>query len=173
LDSRKTLYVLYDDYGKLRLTAAANMKLKTLINHDTAQDYTYTSSIDGDTYNVVKLVYMNSKKNRREVYMAKSGKAINNWGRLQYFAKLNSKSNGKKKAKAVLNLKNRVERTLSVSGAFGDVRVRAGMTVPVALKLHDVSQSGYLLVGKAAHKFSGDTHTMDLTLTGGRYFHDV
>jgi hypothetical protein len=173
LDSRKAMYVLYDDYGKLRLTAAANMKLKTLINHDTAQDYTYTSSIDGDTYNVVKLVYMNSKRKRREVYMAKSGKSINNWGRLQYFAKLNAKKNGRKKANAVLKLKNRVERTLSVSGAFGDPRVRAGVTLPVALKLHDVSQSGYLMVDKASHKFCGDAHTMDLTLKGGKYFHDV
>jgi hypothetical protein len=170
VDSRKTMYFLYDDYGKLRIRSAESMKLSVLINHDTAEDFSFESSIDSDTYNVVKLVYTNAKKKTRDVYMAKSSKAINNWGRLQYFEKLNNPKNGKKKANAVLKLKNRVERSLSVKGAFGDIRVRAGSTIPVALQLGAVTQSGYLLVEKVSHKFTADRHTMDLTLKGGKYF---
>jgi hypothetical protein len=171
MDSRKEMYVLYDQFGKLRLRAAVDMRLdEPLINHDTAQDFDYNSSIDEDTYNVVKLIYMDTKKNKREVYMAKSSKAINNWGRLQYFEKLNDRKNGKKKANAMLGLKNRVTRTLSVKNAFGDIRVRAGCSVPVALKTDDIKQSGYLLVERVTHMFSKDTHMMDLTLKGGKYF---
>ncbi|MDR1292284.1 MAG: hydrolase [Clostridiales Family XIII bacterium] len=171
MDSRKELYVLFDQFGKLRLKAAAAMRIdKLLINHDAAQDFEYNSSIDEDTYNVVKLIYNNSKKKTRDVYMAKSSKAINNWGRLQYFENLNDKKNGKKKAKALLKLKNRVTRTLSIKGAFGDIRVRAGCSILVAVKTDDIKQSGYLLVERVAHTFGKDTHTMDLTLKGGKYF---
>ena len=57
-------------------------------------------------------------------------------------------------------------RTLSVSGAFGDIRVRGGSLVPVILTLGDVDAKSYLLVDKAKHTFKDGRHTMDLTLRG-------
>jgi hypothetical protein len=172
LDKKAILYVLYDNFGKLTLKKAGsgNMKLKTLINHDTAESYEYESSIDSDTYNRIKLVYENKEKKTRDVYMEKSGKSINNWGLLQYYEKLNDPANGKAKAKAMLKLKNRVTKSLSVKGAFGDIAVRAGVSIPVALKMSDITQEGYLLVEKVSHKFNKDNHTMDITLKGGKYF---
>jgi hypothetical protein len=170
MDSRASLFILHDSFGKLTLKRAEDMRLDVLINHDTAQGFTYESSIDSDTYNRVKLMYLDEKKNKRKVYVAKSGANINRWGLLQYYAKLNNEKNGKKAAKAILGLKNRVTRTLSVNGAFGDIRVRAGTSIPVALDLGDVKQSGFLFVERATHNFTQGLHTMDLVLKGGKYF---
>lgn len=51
------MYVLYDDFGKLKLTDAEYMMSETLIASDTAEDYEYSSSIDNDTYNSIVLYY--------------------------------------------------------------------------------------------------------------------
>ena len=40
-------------------------------------DFNYTSSIDEETYNQVKLTYDNEKTGRREIYIAKHGANIN------------------------------------------------------------------------------------------------
>ena len=164
------LYVLYDSYGKLTLKNAANMKVNVSIYAETAEDYSYESSIDKETFNRIKLVYDNKEKNKRDVYMVQSGKNINKWGMLQQYEKIQSTDRAKQKAKTMLKLFNKPTRDLSIKGAFGDYRCRAGKSVPVYLIFNDVKQSGYLLIEKARHVFEKDSHTMDLTLIGGKYF---
>lgn len=163
------LYVLYDDYGKLTLKNTEDMLLDLLIDSETGQSYDYTSSINDQTYNQVKLAYDNKETGKREVFIAKDTKNINNWGVLQYFEKLQSPQGASAKADALLKLYNAKTRNLKISGAFGDTRVRAGCSVVVKLDLGDVSIQNFMLVEKVKHTFNNDLHTMDLTLRGGDF----
>lgn len=51
------MYVLYDDYGKLNLKNVNSMKTGMLIYDENAENFTYKSSIDDETYNSVVLYY--------------------------------------------------------------------------------------------------------------------
>ena len=166
--SRK-MFVLYDDFGRIALRNIENMKLDLLIDEETAEDFDYTSSIDSNTYNQVRLVYENEETGKREVYTSKDSSNINKWGILQYFDTLNSQEGGKAKADALLQLYNRKTRNLSIKGAFGDIRVRAGSTLAVNLNIGDIIIQNYMMVEKCTHTFKDNEHTMDLTLRGGEF----
>ena len=169
LQNKKEMFCLFDDFGKLTLKNISSMKLDLLIDEDTAEDFDYTSTIDEQTYNKIKLTYDNEETGEREVYIAKSSANINSWGLLQYYEKLQKGENGKAKADALLQLYNKKTRNLKVNDCFGDVRCRAGTMVPVQLYLGDMSVSSYLLVEKATHTFSNNQHLMSLNLRGGEF----
>lgn len=145
------------------------MTLDLLIDKDTAENFSYTSSIDQQTYNKIKLTYDNDKTGEREVYITKDSSKINSWGVLQYYEKLQKGENGKAKADALLKLYNQKTRNLKVENAFGDLRCRAGSLIPVQLYLGDMNVSSYLLVEKATHEFKNDQHLMSLNLRGGEF----
>ena len=169
LQNKGELYCLYDDFGKLTLKNIGSMKLDLLIDTDTAEDFDYTSSIDEQTYNQIKLTYDNDSTGEREVYIAKDSSKINQWGVLQYFEKLQKGENGKAKADALLELYNKKTRNLKVDNCLGDLRCRAGTMVVVQLYLGDISVSNYLLVEKVTHTFNNDQHLMSLNLRGGEF----
>lgn len=169
LQNNGNMFILYDDFGKLTLKNIGNMKVGILIDEDTGENFDYTSSIDGETYNKIKLVYENEETGKREIYIAQDGSHINQWGVLQYFETIDEKVNGKAKADALLSLYNQKTRNLTIKGAFGDVRVRAGTLVAVSLNLGDIIANSFLLVEQAKHTFSESLHTMDLTLRGGEF----
>lgn len=169
LQNKKELYILYDDFGKLTLKNIGNMKVGILIDEDTGENFDYTSSIDGETYNKIKLVYENEESGKREIYIAQDSSHVNQWGVLQYFETIDEKTNGKAKADALLSLYNQKTRKLTIKGAFGDVRVKAGTLVAVSLNLGDIVANSFLLVEQAKHSFSENFYTMDLTLRGGEF----
>lgn len=169
LQNKGEMFCLYDDFGKLTLKNIASMKLDLLIDKDTAEDFDYTSSIDEDTYNQIKLTYDNEETGVREVYISKDSKNINSWGLLQLHETLQKGENGKNKADALLKLYNKKTRNLKVNDCFGDVRCRAGSMVPVQLYLGDMNVSSYLLVEKAVHTFNNGQHSMSLNLRGGEF----
>lgn len=161
------LYILYDDFGKIVLRNSENMKLKTLIDSDTAENFDYVSSIDEDTFNQIRLVYENDKTGKRQVYLVRDNVSIGNWGLLEYFGTIqNAQTSGKNMANGLLSLKNRKTRHLTIRNALGDPKVRAGCSLPVVLNLGDVNVQNYLLCETVTHHFSCDYHTMDLTLSG-------
>lgn len=162
-------YVFYDNFGKLTLKKIQSLAVDYLVDASTAEDFDYESSIDSDTYNRVKLIRENKDKGVREVFISQDSKNINNWGVLQHFDKLEENENGKAKADALLKLYNNKTRRLSVQNALGDLRVRGGSMVVVALNLGDVVISNMMLVEKCVHHFSKDEHFMDLTLRGGEF----
>ena len=170
LENKKTMYVMFDDFGKIALKSLSSMELNVLIDEETGENFDYTSSIDDKTYNQVKLTYDNDETGKREVYIAKSTKNINQWGVLQHFDELQKGENGQAKADALLNLYNSKTRNLSIKNAFGDVRVRAGSLIVVKLNLGDVKVENFMLVEKCKHEFKGIEHFMTLTLRGGRDF---
>lgn len=170
LMTKGTLYVLYDEFGKIRLSNVSSMKVNgCLIDDETAEDYTYKTSIDGDTYNQIKLVYENKDKGTYDLYVAKSSKSINKWGVLQYLEKIDDPDVGKLKSQAYLKLYNKKTKNLTISGVIGNTSVRAGSLIPVVLTLIDIKIATYMLVEKVTHTFKNNQHTMDLVLSGGDF----
>ena len=169
------MYVLYDDFGGLTLKFIGDMYVGNqksgylCIDDETGENYTYTSSIDDDTYNRIKLTYDNEDTGKREVYIAQDGANINKWGILQYFDTLQKGENGQAKADALLKLYDKKTRTLKITKAIGDNRVRAGSMVLVNLNLGDVSVKNFMLVEKCKHTYKEGEHWMDLTLRGGEF----
>jgi hypothetical protein len=159
------LFVLYDDFGEIMLKDMQSMKLDVLIDDESSQDFSYSSSIDGETYNRIKLY----NKNTGEVVIAEDQKNKGTWGMLQFFDYFdtNDDVNINAKAKSLLDLYNRKTRSLTIQKAFGDPRVRAGSLIPIQLALGDVNILNYLIVEKVTHTFSKDEHFMDLSLKGG------
>lgn len=175
-------FVLYDDFGKLTLKNIASMKVGEgnrflMLDEETGENFDYSSSIDENTYNKIKLIYENEEKSddknkdggKRDVYIAQDGANMNAWGVLQYCEKIQKGENGKAKADALLKLYNSKTRKLQITDAFGDTRVRAGSMIVVNLNLSGINVKNFMLVEKAVHKFECDRHLMTLTLRGGEF----
>lgn len=174
LQNSKKMFVLYDEFGKLTLKNIASMRVGKsgkylMIDSQTSENFDYTSSIDSDTYNKVKLTYDNEDTGKREVYISQDSGHINEWGVLQYFDTLKKGENGKAKADALLKLYNSKTRNLKITNAIGDIRVRAGSMVVIDLDLGDMKLKNFMLVEKAKHTFKQNEHFMDLTLRGGEF----
>lgn len=165
-DNTKKLYILYDDFGALALKNIDSLRLDLIVGRDTVENFDYSTDLD-NTYNKIKLSYDNENTGKREIYIAQDSNNMTKWGVLQYYEKINEKTNGKLKADTLLQLYNRKSRSLSIKNALGDVRVRAGTSVFVDLpELGDISVQNYMLVEKAVHYFSDNEHFMDLEVKG-------
>lgn len=163
------VYVLYDDFGAITLKNIASMKIPLIIDAETGQTFDYTSSIDEQTYNQVKLTFDNDKTGKRDIYMAKDSSHINEWGILQYYDTLEEGENGAAKAEKLLEAYNKKTRKLKISGVFGDVRIRAGTAPLIRLDLGDVTVNNFMVVSNVTHTFNNGIHTMDLNLEGGEF----
>lgn len=172
LMNTKERFVLYDDFGKLSLKNISSMYVGDgdnylMIDEETGESFDYKSSIDDDVYNKIKLTYDNEGTGKREVYIAQNSSHINEWGVLQYFDTLKEGENGQAKADALLKLYDKKYRSLKITKAFGDTRVRAGSLVLVKLRLGDVDVKNFMLAEEVSHNFEENQYTMDLTLKGG------
>lgn len=163
------IYVLYDDFGGLVLNNINDMKLDLLIDESSGETFEYTSSIDNNTYNKIKLVRENKKTGKREIFIAQDSSNINRWGVLQQTETLEENVNGKAKSSALLSLYNKKSRTLNVNGVFGDTRVRGGSGIGVQMHLGDLTVANYMIVETVKHTFKESEHTMDLRLIGGEF----
>ena len=159
------MFILYDDSGKLKVKNCANMVSTTLIMEDTAENFSYSSSIDDETYNSIVLYYKGENE-PIQLFTASNKDTIQQWGTLRYFEEVKTPTIGQNKADALLKLYNRKTRELKVNGAFGDISVRGGTLIPVKLNLGDIQANNYMLVEKVTHNFEHDHYTMDLTLEG-------
>lgn len=169
LRETKKLFVLYDDFGKLTLKNIENMKLGLLIDEETGENFDYESSIDNQTYNKIKLAYDNEKTGKREIFIAQDGQHINDWGLLQYFESIDNVIGAAEKANTLLALYNQKTRHLSIKNALGDIRVKGGTSLVVALNLGDIVVNNLMVVDSVKHKFKEDEHLMDLILIGGEF----
>ena len=165
----KKLFILYDDCGSLTLKNINSLKTDLLIDATTAENFSYSSSIDDQTYDKIKLTFNNEKTGKRELYVAQDGGNINQWGVLQYYEQIQSETGAAAKAEALLGLYNHKTRKLTVKNAFGRPDIRAGSAVMVSLNLGDIIANQFLMVEKVVHTFKGEEHFMDLTLAGGEF----
>ena len=174
LQNTKEMFVMFDEFGKITLKNIASMRVGEeseylLIDEETGENFEYSSSIDSDVYNKIKLSYDNEDTGKRDIYIAQDGTHMNEWGVLQYSDTLSKGENGQAKADALLKLYNKKSRNLKITNAIGDTRVRAGSFVVVSLALGDVNLKNFMLVEKVRHTFKLDQHVMDLTLRGGEF----
>lgn len=174
LQNTGELFVLYDDFGKLTLKHLSSMAVGSpgaylMIDEETGENFEYTSSIDDNTFNKIKLTYDNEETGFREVYIAQDSGNINKWGILQYFDTLKKGENGQAKVDALLKLYNKKTRGLKLTNILGDNRVRAGSMVVVNLDLGDMQLRNFMLVESCRHTYRESEHWMDLTLRGGEF----
>ncbi len=126
--------------------------------------FDYGEDIDSDTYNQIKLYQDNKKTGKREVYQARDSANIAKWGVLQLYQSVDDNLNAAQINQMLTQLaalKNRVQRSLKLE-AVGDIRVRAGMYLPVAIRGLDINVP--MLVDEVKHSFDGADHTMSITL---------
>lgn len=179
-DPKHTIYTLYDDCGKLyyksQESMIRDMKPAFYIDENSLENFSYTTSIDDETYNRVLLYWgddegktTKKKKTTSEERMSagmwseQDTTNIDAWGVLQLTKKIDSRSsNYKDMAKKLLETHNQKTRDLSLQGVLGDVRVRAGTSVIIDLDLGDVAPKKYVFVLKARHTFEHKHHSMDL-----------
>ena len=169
LQNQNKMFVLFDKFGKITLKSLENMKVDVLIDEETGENFEYSSSIDSETYNKIKLTYENEETGKRDIYIAQHGQNINDWGVLQHTDTLKEGENGQVKANALLKLYNHKTKNLSIKNAFGSTKVRAGSMIPVILDLGDFKVQNMMLVEKCKHEFKESQHFMDLTLRGGDF----
>lgn len=174
LTNTGNMFVLYDDFGKLMLKGLSSMYVGApgaylMIDEETGQNFDYTTSINDNTYNKIKLTYDNEDTGKRDVYIGQDSANMNKWGILQYFDTLKKGENGQAKVDALLKLYNKKTRNLKITNAIGDNRVRAGSMVVVNLSLGDTHLKNFMLVEKCKHIYKQGEHWMDLTLRGGEF----
>lgn len=160
------MYVLYDNFGSIELKSLENLKTEVLIDEETAENFSYKSTIDDETYNKIVLYYVDEETNDRIPFTAEDLTNMEKWGILQYYEEVSTPSIGQNKADALLSLYNKPTREVSIENAFGNTDVRAGSLVIVKLNLGDVVTSNYMLVDKVTHNFENDNYTMELTMNG-------
>lgn len=167
------LFYLYDDFGEITLKNIKSSATDLLITPETAEDFDYSSSIDSNTYNQIKIQVKDEKAGNSTTYIVKDGEKINQWGVLQYYKEIQNCENPAEEAKTLLKLYNKVTRSLTINNQLGDIRVRAGTGVYLDLNLGDkIIDKKLFLVDKATHVFNNGTHFMDLTLNGRTEFYE-
>ena len=168
------LYCLYWDFDGFVLKHHKDMITDLLICKDTAENFDYSTSINGNTFNSIVVKSDNGErgdKKQTSVYVLNDFPSQSKWGVLQMEVDVQAGTTPQQTAQIVMSMYNRVSRTISVSGALGDIRVRGGSSVFVDLYLGDHTCSQTLLVTQATHTFKGGHHSMELTLIDGRGFY--
>ncbi len=171
LDTTKKLtgeeYVFYDDNGTLTLKNVKSLVTDCYIDANCMQSYSYTTSIDKDTYTQVRVVKSNGREKDEQEYVAIDEENKKRWGTLVYYEQMTDNENTVAKAKELLKQHSRKTVTLSLKDVFGRPEIRAGNSVYVNLALGDMNVSQHLLVTRCTHTFNHCEHFMQLDLKGG------
>lgn len=171
------LYIFYDAVGKLTLKKVKDMVTDFVFTDETnITDFSYLTSIDKQTFDVVKLYRDNKDTGQREYFIAKDNMNVGKWGILQHFEKADENMNDaqiKKLAEDILKLKNKISETLTVDVQNNDFSnkletLRAGNFVYVVINgLGSSNFSKVCLVEKCTHTFNDNYHKIKLELNGG------
>lgn len=159
-------YFIYDDAGKICLKSLPALKTDVYIDAECLTSYEYQSSIDKDTFNMVKVV--REAPGEQGKALVNTGVIVDNehikeWGRLQYLMRPDDKmANAIDRAKNIMLTKNRKTREIRLKGVLGDVRVRGGSSVYINLQMGDVALNNYFVVESVTHMFSDGQHAMDM-----------
>lgn len=158
-------FVFFDDFGELSLRDVNDFLVDFYIGDESLMtDFDYTRDIDQDTYNLIKLYRDNQDTGEREIYQTQDSANIARWGVLQLYQSVDEDKNAAQinvMLSELAQLKNRERRSLKLE-AIGDIRVRAGVLVPIIIESLGINLP--MLVDEAKHSFDGADHTMSITL---------
>ena len=162
-----TIYVFYDDNGKLVLREASRLVRDSIIGDGSLMtDYEYARDIDRDTYNRIKLARANEETGRTDVYIVEDTDSIRKWGMLQYYESVDKNLNAaqiEELCGRYLKYYNRVLQSLTLD-ALGVPGLRAGNIIPVFIRDVEVlSLNRVLLIEKITHHYEGSGYH-DMTL---------
>ncbi len=164
------LYILYDDFGTLCLKNIKELQTNYWLTTQTAEDFSYKTSIDDNVYNTIQCYKDDDTTGNRDKYIYKDGDLINQWGVLQKTVKLEEDDNPATVGMVYLNLYKSKRTTLKVTGCFGNINLRAGASLYLSLNVGDVNYDrACFFITKATHNFNS-TYTCDLELAGQKNF---
>lgn len=136
------MFVLWDDFGSIRITDVAKSKLDLFVGDGSlATGFTYETDIDSETYNKIKLVQDNKTTGKRDVYIFQDSNSITFWGVLQDYESVDEKMNEaqiKERGGQMLELYNRPKKSFDVK-AILDLSVRAGRALYIGIDRIGVS----------------------------------
>ncbi|MCL1831720.1 MAG: hypothetical protein FWG45_02265 [Oscillospiraceae bacterium] len=157
-------YVLYDEFGALRLAEQSRMKSKAVIDATNSGTVSFASSVDNRS-NRIKVARYDKKAGKREIGVASDSASEKRIGVLQHYVRVGARSDVKltEHANALLKLQNKNDTAISVGGIVGDVRVRGGVSVTVDLPVF----SGEAHVTRCLHRLLPERHLMDVVLRIG------
>lgn len=130
-------YILYDDFGKICLSSYDSMKLGIILDcqsHST--EYIFTSSIDKESYNSIKVSVKNQKDQVISTYMEEDSENKKNWGMLRLFKRLPNdytSAQAQNYAKNLLTIHNKCNEQLQVT-FHQFISIRAGNSINLLLK---------------------------------------
>lgn len=161
------MYIMYDNFGKVNYQEANNLKLPLILGDNSlAYGYSYQRSIDGETYNRIKIAQKKKDKEGNtyldQTFVTDDPETQRKWGILQYYEEVDegiTQARIMQRGKDLLRLYNREERSLSLA-CIGDSRVIAGKSIKV--QLANLQIDAWFIVSKATHNYEGSKHTMEI-----------
>jgi hypothetical protein len=162
-----TLFILTDDFGKISLKNCKNMAVDYSVLDSTAENFSYSSSIDNGVFNCIELTKKDRKNGDKE-YFKKDENLQSRWGVLKYSGSVSDDEDGNLKAEKLLKLYGQKKRSLSINGAFGNSNVRAGSLIYVKMENEtDIGIDSKMLCEEVEHIFNNGIYTMNIVLRGG------
>lgn len=165
MSNTRKLFVFFDDFGQLSLRDVTGFEAGFYIGDQSLMTgFDYVRDIDQDTYNRIKLYKDNKDTGKREIYIAQDSANIARWGVLQLYESVDEEMNTvqiNELLTQLTQLHNREQRTLKIE-AVGDIRVRAGMYLPIIIESLGINQP--MMVDEVKHRIDGAEHTMTLNL---------
>ncbi len=164
------IFILYDRFGNLTLCPLKHMHRNVIIDSSVIGDFDYESSIDKQTYNVIRLG-VKSAKDGALVYVTKRDeKSIAKWGMLQYCENIDTNTfNATSTASKLLKHYNSKTKTLKIKNAMGANEVVGGAVIMVDLDLGDMKLKQNMVVDAVTHRVEDGLYSMDLELIGGEF----
>lgn len=155
------LYTLYDNGTGLSLKSSGEWFSTVLLGDKSyLTNYKYSTDIDTNVYNSVKLVHPNESTGRMDVVIAEDSENIGRWGKLQLYQSVDGTLNTAQlaaRAQETLKYYNRVRKTLSLS-SIGVNGLRAGMMVRILIP----EVAAWVLIESITHTYVNDDHFMEL-----------
>lgn len=161
-----TIFVFYDDFGKLTLKKIDKMLVPQMLgNSSLVTGYTYKRDISSETYNRIKLVRPNKETGRADIFIHDDQETQKQWGLLQYYDKVDENLNDAQideLCKNYLEYRNRVVQNITIN-SMGLTGLRAGNIVPVRIRqIETLSMNRLLVAEKVTHTYEGNAHTMSV-----------
>jgi hypothetical protein len=158
---------MFDDFGKISLKNSKNLIKDYSVSDSTAENFSYSSSIDKDVYNLIELTKKDRKNGDKEYYR-KNQNLQTQWGILKYSGSVSDDEDGNMKAQKLLKLYGQKKRSFSIKGAFGDTGVKAGSIIYVKMEnAAEINIDSQMIAEEVEHTFENGIHTMDIVLRGG------
>lgn len=158
-------YLLYDNFGKITLSNYNSLVLDLILDcQSIASDYSFTSSIDKNVYNSIKVSVKNKKSDITSTYLSEDASNKNNWGLLRLFKRLPNDytpAQAKNYANNLLQSYNILHEQLHVS-FHKFIDIRAGNSLNVILK-NNISK--FMLAEQVSYSISNNHITTTIILS--------